>query len=300
MALIRTRPSRSIDVRPSRVAVAFGMTATSLLVIGIGVALPWLTVFRGLSPVAGFTLEGGPLAGLALGAGGLLATSILIGGGRLLRPLAAAIAVFVAVDAVLVAARIAAFVADPGPAAALTQPTGGIGAPLTAVGGFLLTLAALATPANGEGLERRRWTWIALALSLLVTGWIHLLLTPEHIVEAPALGVGFLIAGLTQIGLATVAMFRPSPWVALATAAVNATLVAVYAFAVVVGLPFFVGHDVTGLVVGTGEPIDLAGAASMGAEVMGVILAIALLPGPPEAVVETSTDRGQGWSTQSR
>ena len=300
MPSFTTRIAGSREIHTSRAIVAVGLAVAALAAIGAGVALPWVTVFRGLSPVAGFTLEGGPLAGIGLGAAGLLAIAGLVGGGTVLRPLAAAMATFVTLDAALVAGRIAAFVADPGPAGALTQPTAGIGAQVTAVGGLFLVLAAVAAPLIRRTVDRRRWAWIAAAVSLFTTGWIHLMLTPAHLGELAILGAGFLLAGLVQVLLAAVAAFRPSSPVAMAIVTVNATLVAVYAYAVLVGLPFAGGHEATGIVVGSGEPIDLAGAVSLIAEVASVALGIALLPGARAASLLPAEDRRFGWSSPTQ
>lgn len=282
MTSFPTAASRRARLPRSQATFSLALAAAALAVVGVGVALPWVTVFRGLAPVPGFTLEGGPLSGLALAAAGLLGIALRVGGGRVLRPAAALMSLFVALDALLVSTRIAQFVADPGPAAALTRPTSGIGALVTAFGAGLLALAAVATPAIPHGLGRR-WAWVALAVSLFVAGWIHLLLVPAHLEEDRLLGAGFLLAGLVQVGLAAAAAFRPSSRAAFVVIAVDATLIAVYAYAVIVGLPFARGHDEIGLVVGAGEPIDLAGAVSKCAELAGIVLAFLLLPAPDGA-----------------
>lgn len=92
----------------------------------------------GLSP------EGGPLAAFAPAAAGSILVADRGGAGRVLRPLAVTLAAFVAVDAALVAIRIAADVAEPGPAGLLAQPAAGPGPGVTVVGAGLLAGASAA------------------------------------------------------------------------------------------------------------------------------------------------------------
>ncbi len=261
--------------------------AAGLVLVAVALAVPWITVFRGLQPIPGFVLEGGPLAGVLLGAVGLLLVSATLGGARVLRPIALVATVAVIVDAVLLQGRIADYVANPGPAAPLTQPTAGFGAALMAVGAGLLLLAIAAFPLRRQRLERTDIVRLLLGGALLVAGWIHLLLVPQHMDESPILGVGFAAAGVAQLALAAIVIWRPRDWNLIAVVALNITIVVIYAYAVLVGLPFGGGSEheaAAGLVVGAGEPIDAFGAISKVAELAGVAIAFRLLGQAPRAV----------------
>jgi hypothetical protein len=133
---------------------------------------------------------------------------------------------------------------------------------------------------TADGRSSDRGLRLLVAVGLVVAGWIHLVLVPEHIEEAMVLGLGFLAAAIVQIGLAIVVVWRPMSWVFAAAVAVNAILIAIYAYAVVVGLPFEGGHEAmesAGLVVGNGEPIELSAAVSKVAEIAALATALRLL-----------------------
>ncbi len=272
---------------PAATTIALAAGAAGAGLIALSVAVPWLIVFRGLQPVSGFVLEGGPLAGLAVVALGLLAVGATMGGGRILRALALAGGVAVAADALLLQSRILAYVADPGPAGLLTQPTAGSGAALMALGGALILVPIVTLPMRSSRLGAGAGARVAMSVALIVAGWIHLLLVPAHLEEATVLGLGFLAAGLAQILLAGLALWRPRGWTLGLVVALNVTLLAIYAYAVLVGLPFGAPGEhaeATGLVLGAGEPVDLYGAMSTLAELASAGIAFMLLT-PAESPV---------------
>lgn len=282
LAWARTTRRREFLSRISsrRAAIATSLAAIGLGLVAVSLVIPWLTVFRGLQPIPGFALEGGRLAGVALGVVGLLAVGATIGGGRILRPIAALGALAILLDAALVHGQIAAFVADPGPAGPLTQPTLGLGAAAMAVAGGVLLTASLLIPIRDDRLPSRVVLRLVMAAGLLVAGWIHVLLVPEHLAESTILGLGFLGAGIAQLALAGLVIWRPRLWTLSAVVALNATLIVVYAYAVLVGLPFGGGEHgeaAVGLVIGAGEPIDVFGALSKIGEATSLLLAFALL-----------------------
>ena len=255
--------------------------ALGLTLIALGAALPWVVLFRGLQPESGFVLDGGKLAGIAIVSAVALLVAGRWGGSRLLRTLALVGAAAVTVDSLYVASRIAAYVADPGPGGPLTQPTAGPGAMVMAAGGALLLLAAWVAPLRAGRLAPALAPRLALAASLFLAGWIHILLTPEHLGEATVLGLGFLVAGVVQLALAGLALARPRDWVWYSVIAVNAALILVYVYAVLVGLPFMSDHaDVGGLLIGSGEPIDLFGASTTVAQIAGLAFAFHQLGEP--------------------
>jgi hypothetical protein len=94
--------------------------------------------------------------------------------------------------------------------------------------------------------------------------------------DFPLLAIGFGLAAVAQLGLAgsiAIADVRPARRAALA---VNGALLVVYAYAVLVGLPFGLSHAhaTTGIELGSGEPVTLAGAVVMAAEVLAIGLII--------------------------
>jgi len=186
----------------------------------------------------------------------------------------------VSIGAVLLQVRIADYVANPGPAGPLTQPTAGVGAALMAVGAAFFMIAAVALPGRATRLDTHSLGRVAMSLGLLVAGWIHLLLVPEHLAESTVLGLGFLASGIAQLVLAAVVLWRPREWSLALVVAINVTLIAIYAYAVLVGLPFGQPSEhaeAAGLVVGAGEPIDWFGAISKVAELVSLAIAFALL-----------------------
>ena len=280
--------------RNTLVAVVAG--ALGLTLVAIGAALPWVGLFGGLQPGAGFVLDGGKLAGIAIVSAVALLVAGRWGGSRLLRTLAIVGAAAVTIDSLYVASRIAAYVADPGHAGPLTQPTAGPGAMVMAGGGTLLLLSACVAPLRAGRLATALAPRLALAASLFLAGWIHILLTPEHLGEATALGLGFLVAGVVQLALAGLAVARPRDWVWYSVIAVNATLILIYVYAVLVGLPFMSDHaHVGGPAIGAGEPIDLFGVSTTIAQIACLVLAFHQLgrPGAGEAQRGGVPERGR-------
>lgn len=260
---------------------ALGLAALGLPLVGLGAWLPWLTLFNGLEPLPGFRLDGGDLTGLALLAVGLLAVAARVGAGHLLRPPAVVALLVVTADSLASARRIGAYVADPGPGAALSLPSQGPGAAVMATGGVLLLAAAVVVPVRREVLPTGLATRLVLAAATFVAGWMHLVLTPEHLAESTVLGLSFLAAGLAQVALSLLCTARRSENALSALVVLDVALLAVWTYAVLVGLPVGdLGHDhveAGGLVLGHGEPVDLAAAITKVAELTSLGLALLLL-----------------------
>lgn len=152
------------------------------------------------------------------------------------------------------------------------------GSPVTPI---LVVIAALLAPLAYLRLSGTLAMGIALGAVVFIPGWIHLLLSPEHLDESLILGSGFLMSGLAQVGLAALAIARPRDWVLYLIVAVNVGLIAIYAYAVLVGLPFgSVDHHAAGLMIGNGEPIDMYGTITTISQITGVALALTLLGRP--------------------
>lgn len=151
----------------------------------------------------------------------------------------------------------------------------------------------------------------ALAVALAAAGVIHWLLTPEHMEISVVFGAGFLAAGIAQFGMAAMAVLRPSRLVYVAIMATSLGLTGLYAYNIVVGLPFHetaaiaaaadehssdtahghaagsraeggartsgAEHHDAGVVIGTGETIDPYGAMTQLAQLSAAALAVTLL-----------------------
>jgi hypothetical protein len=107
-----------------------------------------------------------------------------------------------------------------------------------------------------------RW---ACALTLLVTAGAHVPLVPEHLEEAPYVGVLFILLAVVSTALAIAVLLRDMPLVWLASGAV--TLAALVAFLVsrTVGLPE-IGDDI-------GNWTEPLGYPALAAELVTVLLA---------------------------
>jgi hypothetical protein len=263
-----------LDRRARWALVAGGI---GLVLVAAGALLPWVSLFRGLQPIPGFELDGGYLAGIAIAAVSLSIVAARSGGSRLLRPLASLGAAIVTVDALYVITRIAAFVADPGSSGPLSQPAAGPGAEVMALGGVFVLIATITAPTRAGALASGLAPRLAIGAALFAAGWIHLVLAPQHLAESTLLGAGFLGAGVAQLVLAATVVLRPRTWIYYGVIVVNVALIFFYAVAVAVGLPFG-GHDHgSGIILGSGEAIDLPGVISKGAELVSLVLAFWLV-----------------------
>lgn len=257
--------------------VITGSAALGLILLAT--ALPWLSLYRGLEPVPGLLLDGGPLAGIAVAVAGVLVAAGVPTAARppalgLVRPVAVIGALLIAVDAVWSFARVAAFTAAPGPAGALLQPSVGPGAPLMAVGAAVLAGTAFVARPVHTPTDRRSVARFGLVVTLFVAGWAHLLLVPTHLSETPALGVAFALAAIAQLGFASAVLLSPADLPLLGAIAVDASAIAVYVLAVTVGLPAHEHVALAGALVP--EAIDPTGLATKAAEAVGILLAVGL------------------------
>ena len=149
---LRTRSMPHISLR-SGVALSLALITAAFTTAGL--VSPWVTVFNGLSPAPGLSLDGGYLAAVTAISFATLYVMASNGGGTILRIVALLGGVVVATDSLFSAARISEFVAHPGVAGMLTVPSAGPGPFLTLAGGIALIGAALAAPAARARLGRR-------------------------------------------------------------------------------------------------------------------------------------------------
>lgn len=224
-------------------------------------------------------------AGIALAAAALVLVAVRMGGGRPLRPMAARGAGFVLAATLYLAHGVLGYVADPGPAGRLLMPAVGVSAYVMAAGALALLAAALLGRSAPRPLSGTGWFQLGLAALTFGAGWVHLLLAPEHLEEHPLLGMGLIAAGAAQVVLAAAVLARPNLTVLPLLVVLDVAILAVYAYAVLVGLPFASGdgmegmagmdmHDDHGLVLGAGEAVDLMGGATFVMEVLGVGLVV--------------------------
>ncbi|HEV2126324.1 MAG TPA: hypothetical protein VGW38_26505 [Chloroflexota bacterium] len=99
-------------------------------------------------------------------------------------------------------------------------------------------LVATQVMATTHAVVPRRLSTLVLAMALAVAGFIHCLLTPEHMAMSAILGIGFFAAGIAQMSLAALAVVRPSRLLYAAVIASTVVLSSTYAYNVLVGLPF--------------------------------------------------------------
>ena len=268
---------------PVRVATRSGLTisligaATILMVLGA--ALPWLVVFNGLTAVPGLSLDGGFLAGIMVAVVGVLYVTARHGGARILRPIALVASAAVLADSLYSGWRIAGYIAHPGSTAALTIPSAGPGPYVMAAGAAILFIAAAIAPHRIAPLDKQALVRLLLALVLLTAASIHLILSPQHFSESPLLGIGFLIAGIVQLGAAAVVLTRADDRGLNLVLLVSVALIAIYGYAVFVGLPLDSEHAADtagGLTLGAGQPVDFTGAVNAIAQIAAIPLALVL------------------------
>ena len=135
-----------------------------------------------------------------------------------------------------------------------------------------------------------------MTVSLAFAGVMHLVLAAEHFAESTLMGSGFVMAGAAEIALAVAVLLAPVRLTYVAIVMIAVALIGLYAYNVMVGLPFAAvgdsathgsehenaeaghgsGHD-EGLQIGAGEPVVLAGGVTKSAEIIAVGLAVAQL-----------------------
>jgi hypothetical protein len=160
--------------------------------------------------------------------------------------------------------------------------------------------------------SRLGWGKALLFAALTLAGGIHLLLTSDHFAESPLMGIGFLGSAIAEFGLAATLLVSPRRVVYVAIIVVTSTLIGLYAYNVMVGLPFggastdghvpivegehghdaqlpehhsepdgaghaAEGHHSHGLTLGAGEAIDTLGAATKLSEFAAIGLAVMLI-----------------------
>jgi hypothetical protein len=115
----------------------------------------------------------------------------------------------------------------------------------------------------------------ALIVACAISAGVHVALVPEHYEESTALGIGFLGSAVVLAVLAIALTRRVSPSALALSGATLAGLLAAYALAITVGLPFL--HPES-------EPVDGLALATKVVEAAGLAVALHLLWGPRAAM----------------
>jgi hypothetical protein len=256
----------------SRVVIGSAAVAAGVTLVLVGVAMPWVTLHHGQQLVNGVLGDGAYLATAAIGAAALWTAYLLSGRPGPLRALAAGAGFLVVYWTFFDIERIVTV--DP-LAGAMGAPLMGPGPLVSAVGGLLLLGSTLSVPSLARGLRRAQWMRILLAAALLATGAIHLQQAPEHLEVSTVLGLGFLAAAVSQLGLGAAVIVRGHRLLYAVIVADCALFFALYVFAVLHGLPFPT-HGDPGIQVGAGEPVTLSGVLSKLGEAVAILVALPL------------------------
>lgn len=151
---------------------------------------------------------------------------------------------------------------------------------------------------------------LALAGVLGFAALVHGIVTPDHLAESPLVGLGFLAAGGSQLGFASLVLVRPSRVMYIALISVTTILIGLYVANVVIGLPLHAaatrpeaaliadhgygtrpgqdhghaaitghadGHPLDAATHLTPEPVDALGLATQVAQLAAIVLALTLL-----------------------
>lgn len=234
-------------------AGGLGVVAGALVCLGAA-ALPWVSSFAGLLSLGGTATWRGDLV-LALGALLVAAALALVATRRSVLRLAVGGLGFVTV--VLAGYLLLNLAAEVGGADSMALVTVGAGLPVV-LGGGALALATLFLPgadtsvrvagapdlaeaadASPGAQSRSAGTtlrWLA-GVAAVTAAVAHVPVTPEHLQEAPYIGVGFIALTVALIGLTTALVVSPSRTVWLLLALVCVGAVAAYVVSRTVGLP---------------------------------------------------------------
>ncbi len=107
------------------------------------------------------------------------------------------------------------------------------------------------------------------ALALLVTAGVHLYLAPEHLREAPYIGVLFIALAVASLISAALLLLKDAPAAWWAAGLVNVLAVIAYVLSRSVGLPQ-IGDDI-------GNWTEPLGLIALGAEALTVVAALLAL-----------------------
>jgi hypothetical protein len=259
----------------SRVVIGSAAVATGVALVLIGVALPWVTLQHGQQSVNGLLGDGAYLATAAIGAAALWAAYLLDGRPGPLRALAAGTGFLIVYWTIFDIERIVTVVTGDPLAGAMGAPLMGPGPLVAAAGGIVLVGSTLSVPSLARSPGRAQWMRVLLAAALLASGAVHLQQAPGHLGVSTLLGLGFLAAAVSQLGLGAAVLVRGHRLLYAAIVVDCAFFLLLFVYAVVHGLPF-PAHGDAGVQVGAGEPVTLSGVLSGLAEAVAIALPLTL------------------------
>lgn len=238
-----------------------------------GAALPWVTILDSQRAVNGVQGDGAYLTTAAVGAAGLWAAYVRAGRPAPLRALTALAGFLVTYWAFFDAWRIADVVGRGDVVTPLGSPVAGPGPIVAGIGGVLVVGSALGVPAQTRALGRQAWLRLGMSAALLATGAIHLREAPHHLDVSLVLGLGFIAAAVSQLGLGAIVPLWEGRLLLLIIIADCAFFFVAYVYAVFHGLPF-PAHGDAGLRLGAGEAVTLPGVLSKAGEAIAIELAL--------------------------
>ena len=142
--------------------------------------------------------------------------------------------------------------------------------------------AANSTGGSGE-LSGQIYRW-GLAAFSAAAGLIHLAAAYSHFGVSPLHGAFFIATGLFQVGTAALLAYQPGSWVLIATASVNASILAIWTMSRTIGIPL----DPQAW---TPEPLGMADATASFFELALVVGSLMLLAPSGRYMLEGSSPR---------
>ena len=138
--------------------------------------------------------------------------------------------------------------------------------------------------------DRRLFSLVAAPCALGAAA-IHAVVVPEHLEEAPAAGVFFVVLALAQLALAVALLWPLRPWVLAAALVGHVGVVVLYVASRTMDLGFLPAHSVSHLPVVNGvgngvpvlpgshaEPVGVLDVACLALELVLITMLAALLP----------------------
>lgn len=282
----RARPEHGLPSLLRRPAAAGGLGLLGGALVGFGVILPWVSTFAGLVTLSGV---GVPTGRTLLALGALVAVAALVSVTARGAHARWAVGVLGFLAVLWSGYLLINLLAEVRGADSMTLPAVGPGLPVSLAGG-VLALSVLflpersaaprshgSTAARTTGVQPRavaELTWLRLTTIVLavVAALAHVPVTPDHLREAPYIGVGFLLLTAALLLLSTGLMISSARWLWPTLAVVCLTAVVAYVVSRSVGLPLM--EDDIG---NWSEPL---GIVSIVAETLAALTALVALRRP--------------------
>ncbi len=239
LALLLSRPA---------VGAGLGVLAGGLIVLGV--SLPWISTFAGLVSLSGLDALNGRVL-LTLGALIVVAALVSLNGVPTVARWSVGLLGFLAV--LWAGYLLINLLAEVRGADGMTLPAVGPGLPLALVGGVLalgvlflpheptLVKDGATTGATGASPSaapfRSTWPSRCAVVFATVAAVAHIPVTPDHLKEAPYIGIGFLLLTAALLLLSTGLLLSTARWLSWALLVVCLAAVAAYVVSRTLGLP---------------------------------------------------------------